>query len=149
MQSTGTLCGWRRLEQYLSLTALSVSSMTAPMQRRGEWLQRDQLAVSTAGDLRQARKELERPTFVLTADVSRAHRLGKIRECDWGYPACKIEAVCACLGQRSRYFWDCQRCRNEALLTTCCGLPEVLRGQKLLQSLCSSCLRLDFLLHVA
>ena len=50
---------------------------------------RDQLAVPTAGDLRQACKELERPTFVLTTDVSRAHHLVNIRECDWGYQARK------------------------------------------------------------
>ena len=42
---------------------------------------RDQLASPTAGDLRPATRELE-PTFVLAADVSRAHRLVKIREAD-------------------------------------------------------------------
>ena len=50
---------------------------------------RDQLECPTAGDLGQAVEELERPTFVLATDVSRAHRLVKVKEDEWGLQACK------------------------------------------------------------
>ena len=52
---------------------------------------RDQLASPTAGDLRQATRELE-PTFVLAADVSRAHCFVKIREADWCFQACRVSS---------------------------------------------------------
>ena len=52
---------------------------------------RDQLVCPTAGDVRQAMRSLENATFVLTADVKRAHRLVKVHPDDWGYQACKAK----------------------------------------------------------
>ena len=49
---------------------------------------RDQLVCPTAGDMRQAARELQ-PTFVLAADVKRAHRLVKMKEDQWGFQACR------------------------------------------------------------
>lgn len=51
---------------------------------------RDQLEVPCAGDLKQAMRELDGPTFVFSADVRRAHRLIKLREQDWGFQACRL-----------------------------------------------------------
>lgn len=52
----------------------------------------DHLVCPTAGDLRQAVRTLEGASFVLTADVKRAHRLVKIAEGDWGYQACRARS---------------------------------------------------------
>ncbi|CAL1153097.1 unnamed protein product, partial [Cladocopium goreaui] len=43
------------------------------------------------GDLRQVLQVLEKPTFVLTADIKRAHRLVKIKPEDWGLQACRTD----------------------------------------------------------
>ena len=50
---------------------------------------RDQLACPSAGELRQVLQVLEKPTFVLTADIKRAHRLVKVKVEDWGLQACR------------------------------------------------------------
>ena len=50
---------------------------------------RDQLAYPTAGDLRQAMRVLEKPMFLLTADVKRTHRLVKINQLEWRFQACR------------------------------------------------------------
>ena len=52
---------------------------------------RDQIACPSAGDLRQVLQVLEKPTFVLTADIKRAHRLVKIKPEDWGLQACRTD----------------------------------------------------------
>ena len=51
---------------------------------------RDQQEVPSAGDLKQAMRELDGATFVFAADVKRAHRLVKVCEQDWGYQACRV-----------------------------------------------------------
>lgn len=55
----------------------------------GNILARDQMQSPTAGDLRQALQELGGATFALKGDVSRAHRLVKVRDADWGEQACR------------------------------------------------------------
>ena len=52
---------------------------------------RDQIACPSAGDLRQVLQVLEKPTFVLTADIKRVHRLVKIKPEDWGLQACRTD----------------------------------------------------------
>ena len=52
---------------------------------------RDQLVCPTAGDMRQACRELE-PTFALTTDIRRAHRLLKVKEEQWGLQACRVSS---------------------------------------------------------
>ena len=52
---------------------------------------RDQLVCPTAGDMRQACCELE-PTFALTTDISRAHRLLKHKEEQWALQACRVSS---------------------------------------------------------
>ena len=59
---------------------------------------RDQLVCPTAGDIRQAMRSLENATFVLTADVKRAHRLVKVHPDDWGYQARKAKPESEHLG---------------------------------------------------
>lgn len=87
---------------------------------------RDQLAVPTAGDLRQAVKELERPSFVLTTDVSRAHRLVKIRERDWGYQACKSSSLGSWEVCRGLCVISVERrlCSSSHMWMICCGSLE-------------------------
>ena len=50
---------------------------------------RDQVRSPTAGDVRTAMRVLQRARFGLTGDVSRAHRLVKVAEEDWGLQACR------------------------------------------------------------
>ena len=50
---------------------------------------RDQVRSPTAGDVRTAMRVLQHAHFGLTGDVSRAHRLVKVAEEDWGLQACR------------------------------------------------------------
>ena len=43
---------------------------------------KDQIACPTAGDLKQALRELEGATFAFSADVKRAHRLVRVSQQD-------------------------------------------------------------------
>ena len=49
----------------------------------------DQLRYPGPGEVRKALEVLHPVTFCLAADVSRAHRLVKVREQDWGLMSCK------------------------------------------------------------
>ena len=58
----------------------------------------DQIVCPTAGDLKQAIRELENATFVFAADVKRAHRLVHVAQEDWGYQACRVS-------KHSKHVW--------------------------------------------
>ena len=53
---------------------------------------RDQLACPNTGDLRQVLQTLEKPIFILIADIKRAHRLVKIKPEKWRLQACRADA---------------------------------------------------------
>ena len=49
----------------------------------------DQLRYPGPSEIKMAMQALDPPTFVLAADIARAHRLVLVREEDWGYQACR------------------------------------------------------------
>ena len=49
----------------------------------------DQLRYPGPAEIKMAMQALYPPTFVLAADIARAHRLVLVREEDWGYQACR------------------------------------------------------------
>lgn len=49
-------------------------------------------------------------TFASKADVSRAHRIVKVREADWGYQACSARKSAARLAQHCWFLWGGERC---------------------------------------
>ena len=57
---------------------------------------RDQCRSPTAGELRSLMREKYvrhggNKRFILVGDVSKAHRRVKVRSCDWGFQACRLE----------------------------------------------------------
>lgn len=49
----------------------------------------DQLRYPGPSEIKMAMQALHPPTFVMAADIARAHCLVLVREEDWGYQACK------------------------------------------------------------
>jgi hypothetical protein len=49
----------------------------------------DQLRYPGPAEIKMAMRVLFPPTFILAADIARAHRLVLVREEDWGYQACR------------------------------------------------------------
>jgi hypothetical protein len=49
----------------------------------------DQLRYPGPAEIKMAMQALYPPTFVLAADIARAHRLVLVSKEDWGYQACR------------------------------------------------------------
>ena len=56
----------------------------------------DQLRYPGPAEIKMAMRVLFPPTFILAADIARAHRLVLVREEDWGYQTCRtgVDEVC-------------------------------------------------------